>query len=128
MPRSLLLAVALISIAAFGCGFFNPEPTRVPATPVPTLPPDAEIAEANIANFQLADLEVKAGTVVIWTNKDRTLHTITHVSEDGGSALFNSSTISPGAGFRWHFTEPGVFQYQCLIHPVNMKGTVTVTE
>lgn len=128
MPRSLLLAVALLSLAAFGCGFFTPEPTRVPPTPIPTLPPDAETAETDIANFQLEDLEVKAGTVVIWTNTDRTLHTITHVSEQGGSALFNSSTISPDAGFRWHFTEPGVFQYQCLIHPVNMKGTITVTE
>ena len=128
MPRSLLLAVALLSIAAFSCGFFTPEPTRVPATPVPTFPPDAEIVEADIANFQLSDLEVKAGTVVVWTNTDRTLHTITHISEEGGSALFNSDTISPNAGFRWYFTEPGVFQYQCLIHPVNMKGTVTVTE
>lgn len=128
MPRLLLLVVALLAAAAFGCGFFNPEPTRVPSTPVPTLPRGAEVEEVDIANFQLADLEVKVGTVVIWTNTDRTLHTLTHVADEGGSALFNSGTISPSAGFRWHFTEPGVFQYQCLIHPVNMKATVTVAE
>lgn len=93
MPRLLLLAVALLASAAFGCGFFNPEPTRVPSTPVPTLPPGAEVEEVDIANFQLADLEVKVGSVVIWTNRDRTLHTLTHVSDEGGSALFNSGTI-----------------------------------
>ena len=88
----------------------------------------SNVTQVDIANFELADLEVKVGTVVIWTNRHWTNHTLTHVADEGSSALFNSGTISPGAGFRWHFTEPGVFQYQCLIHSVNMKATVTVTE
>ena len=101
-------------------------PTRIPPTPIPTLPPGAEVVELNIMNFQHADATVKAGTVVIWTNKDKPLHTVTHINP-GGERLFDSATVAPDAGFRYHFTAPGTYEYQCLIHPVNMKGTITVT-
>ena len=104
-----------------------PEPTRVPPTPVPTLPPAAEVVELSIMNFQHVDATVKAGTIVIWTNNDKPLHTVTHINP-GGKRLFNSAMIAPDVGFRYHFTVPGTFEYQCLIHPVNMKGTITVTE
>ncbi len=78
-------------------------------------------------NFQHADATVKAGTIVIWTNNDKPLHTVTHFNSDGKS-LFNSETIAPDAGFRYQFDVPGEYTYQCLIHPVNMKGVITVTE
>lgn len=129
MTRALLLAVSLLALTVLSCGFTRPEPTRVPPTPVPTLPPGAAVVEVGIENFQHPDVEVKTGTVVIWTNKDKPLHTVTHIAlESGETRLFNSGTIAPDAGFRFHFTEPGTFEYQCLIHPVNMKGTITVTE
>ena len=110
------------------CGpSYTPPPTRIPPTPVPTSPPGAEVLELSIMNFQHAAAEVEAGTIVIWTNKDKPLHTVTHINPDG-KRLFDSNTIAPDAGFRFHFTEPGVYEYQCLIHPVNMKGTITVNE
>ena len=127
MTKTLLLVVSLLALLALGCGFTAPEPTRIPATPVPTLPPGAEVAELSIMNFQHADATVKAGTVVIWTNNDRPLHTVTHINP-GAERLFDSATIAPDKAYRYHFTEPGVYDYQCLIHPVNMKGTITVTE
>ena len=102
-------------------------PTRIPPTPVPTSPPGAEVLELSIKNFQHVEATVKAGTVVMWTNNDRPLHTVTHINT-GGERLFNSNTIAPDAGFRFYFTEPGIYEYQCLLHPVNMKGTITVTE
>ena len=127
MTKTLLLVVSLLALLALGCGFTDPPPTRIPPTPVPTLPPGAVVEELSIMNFQHADATVEAGTVVIWTNKDRPLHTVTHINV-GGERLFDSATIAPDAGFRFHFTEPGTYEYQCLIHPVNMKGTITVTE
>ena len=105
----------------------TPAPTRIPPTPVPTLPPGTVVEELSIMNFQHVDAEVKAGTIVIWTNNDKPLHTVTHINT-GGGRLFDSRTIAPDAGFRYHFTEPGIYEYQCLIHPVNMKATITVTE
>ena len=127
MTKALLIVASLLALTALSCGFTAPPPTRIPPTPVPTLPPGAEVEELNIMNFQHADATVKTGTVVIWTNKDKPLHTVTHISS-GGERLFNSETIAPDAGFRFYFTEPGTYTYQCLIHPVNMKGTITVTE
>lgn len=127
MTKALLLAVSVLALTALSCGFTAPEPTRIPATAVPTLPPGAAVEELNIMNFQHADATVKAGTVVIWTNKDKPLHTVTHINP-GGERLFDSATIAPDVGFRYHFTAPGTYEYQCLIHPVNMKGTITVTE
>ena len=92
----------------------------------PTLPAGAEVAELSI-NFQHVDATVKAGTVVIWTNNDRLKHTVTHIATDG-NRLFDSDLIASDASFRFYFTEPGTYGYQCLIHPVQMKGTITVTE
>ena len=127
MTKALLLAVSLLALTALSCGFTRPEPTRIPATAVPTLPPGAEIEELSIMNFQHADATIKAGTVVIWTNNDKPLHTVTHINT-GGKRLFDSQTVGPEKSYRYYFTEPGVYEYQCLIHPVNMKGTITVTE
>ena len=127
MTKALLLVVFLLALTLLSCGFTNPPPTRIPATPIPTLPPGATVVELDIMNFQHADADVKTGTVVIWTNRDKPLHTVTHIVADG-NRFFNSKTIAPDAGFRFHFTEPGTYVYQCLIHPVNMKGTITVTE
>jgi plastocyanin len=128
MARWFVLAASLFVVTAFGCGFGDPEPTRVPATAVPDIPQGATLVEADIKNFTHPDLDLKANTVVVWTNQDQPLHTIAHISGDGTPSLFNSGGIAPDASFRFHFTEPGEYTYQCLIHPVNMKGVVTVTE
>jgi hypothetical protein len=127
MTKALLLVVSLLALTALSCGFTAPPPTRIPPTPVPTLPPGAAVEELSIMNFQHADATVKAGTVVIWTNNDKPLHTVTHINV-GGERLFDSETIAPEKAYRFYFTEPGTYDYQCLIHPVNMKGTITVTE
>ena len=127
MTKALLLVVSLLALLALSCGFTAPAPTRIPATPVPTLPPGAVVEELSIMNFQHADATIKTGTIVIWTNKDKPLHTVTHINT-GGNRFFDSKTIAPNAGYRYQFTEPGTYDYQCLIHPVNMKGTITVTE
>ena len=127
MTKAFLPVIFLFAMTALGCDFFEPSPTRIPATPVPTLPPGAAVEELSIMNFQHADATIKAGTVVIWTNNDRPLHTVTHINP-GAERLFDSQTIAPEKAYRYHFTEPGTYDYQCLIHPVNMKGTITVTE
>ena len=127
MTKTLILVVSVLALTALSCGFTRAEPTRIPKTPVPTLPPGAVVEELGIMNFQHADATVKAGTIIIWTNHDKPLHTVTHINT-GGNRFFNSKTIAPNAGFRFQFTEPGTYEYQCLIHPVNMKGTITVTE
>jgi plastocyanin len=42
-----------------------------------------------------------------------------------GGSIFNSGIISTGQNYEFRFTEPGVYNYECSIHP-SMKGTITV--
>ena len=128
---SKYLSLLFVAIACFplACGFATPEPTPAPPTPVPTLPPGAVVVESPMKNFRIETLEIKVGTMVIWTNKGTVLHTISHIPKEVGVAVeFDSGTIPPVGSFRHYFTKPGVYPYNCLIHPVAEFGTITVTE
>lgn len=70
--------------------------------------------------FSPDNIKVKAGTEVIWKNKDSTGHTAT--SEDGS---FNSGTITDGGEFKMRFDEPGTYSYTCDMHSF-MTGTIVV--
>ena len=71
--------------------------------------------------FQPATLTVPPGTTVTWTNQDNAPHTVTSV--DG---KFDSGSLSKGQKFSFNFTEPGVYDYHCKIHP-SMRGQIEVT-
>ena len=71
--------------------------------------------------FQPATLTVPPGTTVTWTNQDNAPHTVTSV--DG---KFDSGSLSKGQEFSFNFTEPGVYDYHCKIHP-SMRGQIEVT-
>lgn len=70
--------------------------------------------------FAPAELEVRVGTEVTWTNDDPAPHTVT--AEDGS---FDSGTIDGGATFALVLGEPGTIVYLCAIHP-DMRGRITV--
>ena len=72
--------------------------------------------------FQPADITVKAGTVVTWTNSDQFTHSVRLA--DTGEVL---AILKPGDTLTHVFDKPGVYRYDCSFHPQNMKGTVTVT-
>lgn len=74
--------------------------------------------------FSPADITVKKGTTVTWTNQDSTPHTVT---ETDGKTGPSSGDITKGNHYSFTFDTAGTFQYHCSIHP-NMTGTVTVTE
>jgi len=82
----------------------------------------AGTVNASIDNFSFApkELTVKTGTVVNWTNKDDTPHTVT--SDDGA---FGSQLMDTNQSFRFTFTKPGKFPYHCKLHPM-MRGSVLV--
>lgn len=79
-----------------------------------------------IENFAYspADITVKKGTTVTWTNKDSTAHTVT---ENDGKAGPDSGTMDNGKSYSFTYNTVGTFKYHCTFHP-NMLGTVTVTE
>jgi plastocyanin len=74
--------------------------------------------------FSPADITVKVGDTVTWTNNDSMAHTIT---ETDGQTGPKSSTIDPGKSFVFTYDHAGTYKYDCSIHP-SMTGSVTVTE
>jgi len=81
------------------------------------------VAIQNFA-FDSADITVKQGATVTWTNKDSTAHTVTETDSQTGP---NSGDVNPGSSYSFTFSTPGTYHYHCAIHP-SMVGTVTVTQ
>ncbi len=70
--------------------------------------------------FSPADITVKRGDTVIWTNDDPFPHTVT--ARDGA---FDSKAIAAGKSWRYVARKPGTFAYYCALHPT-MTGMLTV--
>jgi plastocyanin len=73
--------------------------------------------------FSPANITVKKGTTVTWTNKDSAVHDVVS-SQSGGP---KSDHLEKGESFSFKFDTTGTFNYICSIHP-SMKGVVTVTD
>jgi plastocyanin len=101
---------------------------QVPATSeqaqpaVAITPVSAETVQASIDNFAFAPkhLTVKAGTTVVWTNKDDTPHTVT-----SDANVFSSPVIATNQNFHYTFDKPGKFPFHCKLHSM-MTGVVVV--
>jgi plastocyanin len=65
-------------------------------------------------------LEVAAGDVVTWTNKDLVPHTVT-----AAGAGVDSGAIAPGASWKLVVRRVGEMPYVCRFHPT-MKAALTV--
>ncbi|MEZ0091879.1 cupredoxin family copper-binding protein [Streptacidiphilus sp. EB129] len=74
--------------------------------------------------FAPANLVVKAGTTVTWTNQDTDAHTVT---SQGNAGPLASAALTRGQTYAYTFTTPGTYAYLCTIHPF-MTATVTVTK
>ena len=84
---------------------------------------DAKMA-VKIDNFAFvpAELKIKKGTEVTWTNNDDIPHTVLAVGTN-----IRSKTMDTDATFTYKFDKVGTFNYICALHP-HMKAKVIVTE
>ena len=73
--------------------------------------------------FVPADITVKAGDTVTWTNEESVPHDVK--AEKG--ADFASETFGEGKTFSYKTTAAGTIDYVCTLHP-GMEGTITVTK
>ena len=80
------------------------------------------VTHMNMQNFayQVANIQVRAGTTVTWTNQDNVPHSVTFKYGMKDSGLFYQ-----GQSFSYTFNTPGTYQYYCSVHPY-MVATVTV--
>ena len=96
------LLIAAVTLAVPGAAFAQSSE----ATPAPV--------EVNIDNFSFMpqELNVKAGTPIIWKNRDDIPHTV--VSTD---SLFKSKALDTDDQFSFTPMKPGTYTYFCSIHP-----------
>jgi plastocyanin len=70
--------------------------------------------------FAPEDIQVEVGATVTWTNNDEFTHSVRLL--DGGQVLM----MRPGESVTHTFVDPGLFLYDCSLHPNDMKGSVLV--
>ena len=81
----------------------------------------AEDVAVHIDNFvfEPAQLTVKVGQTVTWTNRDDIPHTVVCAGK------FRSKTMDTDGTFTFTFTTAGEYKYFCSLHP-HMQGVVKV--
>lgn len=85
----------------------------------------SEVSMKGLA-FEPADVTVKAGDTVTWTNDEAVGHDVT--KEGGPGPEFSSGDpggMQEGDTFEQTFDMPGMIEYVCTVHS-NMTGTVNV--
>jgi amicyanin len=70
--------------------------------------------------YEPAEITIKAGESVTWTNQDSVQH---NAAADENA--FEGPLLSKGESYTFTFDAPGVYPYHCTPHPF-MKATVTV--
>ena len=69
--------------------------------------------------FEPAQLTVKAGQTVTWTNRDDIPHTVVCAGK------FRSKTMDTDGTYSFTFTSAGEYKYFCSLHP-HMTGVIKV--
>ena len=85
-------------------------------------PADHTVSIDNL-QFAPAELKVKPGETVTWTNNDDRDHTVVSTDKE---KKFKSPVLHHGDSWSATFDKPGRFPYGCRLHP-RMKGTILVT-
>jgi plastocyanin len=132
---SILLASAFL-LAACGASSTPTTPAEIPQ-PAPTAaevsqsptndtttPQQSGQVSVNISGFAFspAELTIKIGTTVTWTNQDSVVHNVLATDNSWGSPDMNQ-----GDTFSHTFDKAGTYTYRCSFHP-GMKGTITVID
>jgi plastocyanin len=88
---------------------------------VSSLPVCAADMEVNIDNFAFTpkELTVKAGTAIVFRNRDDIPHS-------GTKGEFHSKALDTDDSFSFTFTKAGTYGYSCGLHP-QMQGRIIVT-
>ncbi len=105
-----VLAVALALAACGGTTEQVSEPVRTNRVDLP-----------KSYRFEPATIEIETGTTVTWTNHDDFPHNV-HLL-DGSDRTVD---LPLGGTGQLTFDEPGTVDYECSLHPQQMRGTVVV--
>jgi plastocyanin len=145
LPLAMLTACAPDAPDAAG-GSKPDDAESAITTTIATVPPNGESVTVQVLDnsYRPIDIEIAAGTEVVFDNRGRNEHNILpdSVKDDAGLAEMLASDTSPAAWgvastefapgevFSHVFTAPGVYPYYCSIHGVpgvGMYGIIRVS-
>ena len=145
LPLAMLTACAPDAPDAAG-GSKPDDPESAITTTIATVPPNGESVTVQVLDnsYRPIDIEIVAGTEVVFDNRGRNEHNILpdSVKDDAGLAEMMANDTSPAAWgvastefapgdvFSHVFTAPGVYPYYCSIHGVpgvGMYGIIRVS-
>lgn len=121
LARRAGFVVAVVAAAIMGVMVVPGGSTRAPRQPAPDPARLAVQIDATSTAFDRPDVEVAAGTTVVWHNDGTTTHHL--VRQVTGATV--TEDLTPGESEQITFAEPGTYRYYCTIHE-GMTGTVTV--
>ncbi len=146
-PVAALAAAVLVLGACGGNGDGNGEgaseqtttsaTSAAGATADSTPQTDVTVRMTDALRFQPAEVVLKVGGKVTWTNPSTVVHTATgdpakvadasHVELPPGAQPWDSGFVQGAGSFTQEFTVPGTYRYTCIPHEnVQMVGTITV--
>jgi plastocyanin len=111
-----------LTFVAMMLAFATAAPSHSFAAPPPGSAIEISPVEVKIDNFAFtpAEITVKAGSKVIWTNQDDIPHTV-----DSTQGKFKSAALDTNDKFEFRFTDPGEYPFYCRMHP-KMTGKIIV--
>ena len=84
-----------------------------------------EVGVSSLDNiFRIAQIEVRPGTTVVWSNRGRNQHDV--VPAEGGGWGVGADEFQPGDAYSYTFDQPGTFTWSIAGYP-GLTGTVTVS-
>lgn len=83
---------------------------------------DAVTVEMKNLQFAPQGIRVKPGTTVTWVNNDTVAHNVSQIE----SAFLSQDEVKQSDSYRFTFSKPGVYRYQCTFHHPHMNGVVIV--
>ena len=133
MHYRTVTVVIFLLILASACGFEtgNTDPGSVPLeTPLPS---GAKVLRLDITEMhesgELQSVEIEVGTTIIWTNRDKILHNVTHFPQGRGvEAAFKSGNFALEEVFQHTFNEVREYVYYCSVHAIDTEAIITVVE
>ena len=91
------------------------------------------------SSYSKANIKIKKGAAVAWTNRDVSLHNVMQIHENSNTAhdppkaievvpeVLAGQLLAQGEIYSFMFNKTGTFQYHCAAHP-DTQGSVTVVE
>ena len=128
----LIITFIFIGVVLVGYLFLNSKSSeKPPVTPLTTKAAAVKQAQITITKegFVPAQINVKKGIEVIWTNTDEVAHQVAsdpHPSHDKLKELGDGEVLAKGESFSLIFEKSGSYTYHDHLNPLKFKGKVVV--